>query len=175
MYLHGKWLWVNINYVIKSPPLRIQRTFNILAIWIGHHLYHSVNKNVVYFPLAFTLCWMIIQVQRWSCATCSMLLIYDMIMAGLMYMPHHHGEKPFITCHLWGHMYLWMRTVVVLWYTEWPCVCGLMGLQTRIGKSSLFTIVKIFVTYCISRSYLTGVPAAQLRWHSSNMKVIQRS
>ena len=39
--------------------------------------------------------------------------------------------------------------------------------------SRFFTIVKTLVTYWISCSYLTGVAAAQLRWHLSNMNVIQ--
>ena len=39
--------------------------------------------------------------------------------------------------------------------------------------SWLFVIVKIVVTYWIPRSYLTDVTAAQLRWHLSNMKVIE--
>ena len=36
-----------------------------------------------------------------------------------------------------------------------------------------FTIVKTLVTYWTSCSYLTGVAAAQLRWHLSNMNVMQ--
>ena len=39
--------------------------------------------------------------------------------------------------------------------------------------SRFFTIVKTLVTYWISCSYLTGVAAAQLRWHLSNINVIQ--
>ena len=39
--------------------------------------------------------------------------------------------------------------------------------------SWFFTIVKTLVTYWISCSYLTGVAAAQLRWHLSNMNVMQ--
>ena len=39
--------------------------------------------------------------------------------------------------------------------------------------SRFFTIFKTLVTYWLSCSYLTGVAAAQLRWHLSNMNVIQ--
>ena len=37
-----------------------------------------------------------------------------------------------------------------------------------------FSIVKTEVSYRIARLYLTGVAVAQLRWHLSNMNVIQR-
>ena len=37
-----------------------------------------------------------------------------------------------------------------------------------------FSIVKTNVSYWISRLYLAGVAAAQLRWHLSNMNVIRR-
>ena len=40
--------------------------------------------------------------------------------------------------------------------------------------SDFFSIVKPHVSYWISRLYLAGVAAAQLRWHLSNMDVIQR-
>ena len=40
--------------------------------------------------------------------------------------------------------------------------------------SEFFSIVKTHVRYRISRWYLTGVAAAQLRWHLSNMNVIER-
>ena len=39
--------------------------------------------------------------------------------------------------------------------------------------SRFFNIDKTLVTYWISCSYLTGVAAAQLRWHLSNMNVMQ--
>ena len=39
--------------------------------------------------------------------------------------------------------------------------------------STFSVIVKTNVSYWISRSYLAGVAAAQLRWHLSNMNVIQ--
>ena len=39
--------------------------------------------------------------------------------------------------------------------------------------SEIFSIVKTHVSYWISRLYLTGVAAAQLRWHLSNINVIQ--
>ena len=37
-----------------------------------------------------------------------------------------------------------------------------------------FRIIKTHLPYWISRLYLTGVSAAELRWHLSNMNVIQR-
>ena len=40
--------------------------------------------------------------------------------------------------------------------------------------SEIFNIVKTHVRYWISRLYLTGDAAAQLRWHMSNINVIQR-
>ena len=39
--------------------------------------------------------------------------------------------------------------------------------------SELFSIVKTHISYWMSRLYLTGVTAAQLRWHLSNINVIQ--
>ena len=39
--------------------------------------------------------------------------------------------------------------------------------------SEFFNIIKTYVTYWISRLYLTGVAAAQLRWHLSNINVIR--
>ena len=39
--------------------------------------------------------------------------------------------------------------------------------------SLFFGITKTHVNYWISRSYLTGVAAAELRWHLSNMNVIE--
>ena len=39
--------------------------------------------------------------------------------------------------------------------------------------SKIFSIVKTHVSSRISRSYLAGVAAAQLRWHLSNINVIQ--
>ena len=40
--------------------------------------------------------------------------------------------------------------------------------------SRFFWITKILAIYWISRSYLTGVTAAKLQWHLSNMNEIQR-
>ena len=39
--------------------------------------------------------------------------------------------------------------------------------------SEFFSIIKTHVSYWISRLYLTGVAAAQLRWHLSNINVIR--
>ena len=39
--------------------------------------------------------------------------------------------------------------------------------------SEIFSFVKIHVSYWTSRLYFTGVAAAQLRWHLSNINVIQ--
>ena len=39
--------------------------------------------------------------------------------------------------------------------------------------SEIFSIAKTHVSYWISRLYLTGVAAAQLRWHLSKINVIQ--
>ena len=39
--------------------------------------------------------------------------------------------------------------------------------------SDFFSIVKTRVSYWISRLYLAGVTAAQLRWNLSNINVIQ--
>ena len=41
--------------------------------------------------------------------------------------------------------------------------------------SEIFNIVKTHIMYWISRLYLAGVAAAQLRWHLPNMVVIQRT
>ena len=41
--------------------------------------------------------------------------------------------------------------------------------------SDIFNIVKTHIMYRISRLYLAGVAAAQLRWHLPNMNVIQRT
>ena len=56
---------------------------------------------------------------------------------------------------------------------NWPGV-GVTKANSSVPLiSRFFTIVKALVTYWISCSYLTGVAAAQLRWHLSNMNVIQ--
>ena len=39
--------------------------------------------------------------------------------------------------------------------------------------SNFFRVIKTHVTYWISRLYLSGVVAAQLRWHLSNINVIR--
>ena len=39
--------------------------------------------------------------------------------------------------------------------------------------SEFFSVIKTHVTYWISRLYLIGVAAAQLRWHMSNINVIR--
>ena len=39
----------------------------------------------------------------------------------------------------------------------------------------LFIIVKTLVSYCISRSYLTGVTVVKLQWHPPIMNMIQRT
>ena len=39
--------------------------------------------------------------------------------------------------------------------------------------SDFFSIIKTHATYWISRLYLTGIAAAQLRWHLSNINVIR--
>ena len=39
--------------------------------------------------------------------------------------------------------------------------------------SEIFSIVKTHVSYWISHIFLTGVAAAQLQWHLSNINVIQ--
>ena len=39
--------------------------------------------------------------------------------------------------------------------------------------SEFFSIIKTHLSYWIPRLYLTGVAAAQLRWHLSNIKVIR--
>ena len=41
--------------------------------------------------------------------------------------------------------------------------------------SEIFNIVKTHIMYWISRLYLAGVAAAQLRWHLPNINVIQRT
>ena len=41
--------------------------------------------------------------------------------------------------------------------------------------SWFFSIANIYISYWISCSYLTGVTAAQLRWHLTNMKVVQKA
>ena len=60
---------------------------------------------------------------------------------------------------------------------NWALISSGVGVTKPISSvpliSRFFTIVKTLVTYWISCSYLTGVAAAQLRWHLSNMNVIQ--
>ena len=58
----------------------------------------------------------------------------------------------------------------------WRCLSG-VGVTKPISSvplfSEIFSIAKTRVSYWISRLYLTGVAAAQLRWHLSNINVIQ--
>ena len=49
---------------------------------------------------------------------------------------------------------------------------GLLTNFLRSAISDFFSIVKTYVTFQISRLYLTGVTAAELRWHLSNINVI---
>ena len=62
----------------------------------------------------------------------------------------------------------------VIWSFKSPVV----GVTTPFFLGSViflfFNIAKIHVSYWISRSYLTGVVAAQLRWHRSTMNENQR-
>ena len=55
--------------------------------------------------------------------------------------------------------------------------CSGVGVTKPISSVPLFSyflrIAKTHVSYSISCSYLTGVAAAQLRWHLSNMNVIE--
>ena len=53
-----------------------------------------------------------------------------------------------------------------------------VGVTKPISSVPLFSpfsnIAKTYISYWISRLYLTGVAVAQLRWHQANMNVIQR-
>ena len=57
------------------------------------------------------------------------------------------------------------------------CIWSGVGVTKPISSvplfSEFFSIIKTYVTYWISRLYLTGVAAAQLRWHLSNVNVIR--
>ena len=68
-----------------------------------------------------------------------------------------------LKCHFQIHFHYWCRAWV--------------GVTTPISAILLFsfTIAKTLDTYWISHSYLTGVTAAQLLWHPSYIRVIQRN
>ena len=70
-------------------------------------------------------------------------------------------------CHLWLQ-----RKHVVNWG---PGVGVTEPISSIPLFSYFFNITKIHVSYWISRLYLTGVAAAQLRWHLLNMNQIQRT
>ena len=60
-------------------------------------------------------------------------------------------------------------------FFKWHARCAGLGVTKPIFSVPLFStfsvIAKTNVSYWISRSYLAGVAAAQLRWHLSNMHV----
>ena len=68
------------------------------------------------------------------------------------------------------------RYMMTSWRGHASCITG-VGVTRPISTvpliSRFFTIVKTLVTYWTACSYLTGVAAAQLRWHLSNMNVMQ--
>ena len=70
-----------------------------------------------------------------------------------------------------------MRKGRLVWYCVYTRGPG-VGVTKPISSvplfSEFFSIVKTYVRYWISRLYLAGIAAAQLRWYLSNMKVIQR-
>ena len=65
----------------------------------------------------------------------------------------------------------WVLALVSRW-------CSGVGVTKPISSVPLFSenfnIVKTHIMYWISRLYLAGVAAAQLRWHLPNINVIQR-
>ena len=58
------------------------------------------------------------------------------------------------------------------WWRSW--VGATKPISSVLLFSEFFSIIKTHVSYWISRLYLTGDAAAQLRWHMSNINVIQR-
>ena len=68
-------------------------------------------------------------------------------------------------------------TLVNIQLSQYP-TCSGVGVTKPIFSVPLFyeffSIVKTHVRYRIWRLYLTGVAAAQLQWHLSNMNVIKR-
>ena len=72
-------------------------------------------------------------------------------------------------------------TQLGLMLAPWTLLSGLnqwMGSLNQFTPFSYFsrfsTLVKTIAIYLIPRSYFTGVAAAQLRWHQSYIKMIQR-
>ena len=68
-----------------------------------------------------------------------------------------------------------MNFAIWVHYTSrlWPGVGVTKPISSVPLFSEIFSIAKTHVCYWISRLYLTGVAAAQLRWHLSNINVIQ--
>ena len=82
---------------------------------------------------------------------------------------HTAHPAPLLRYHRWNSLGLRERSK---YYTG-------VGVTKPFSSVPLFSyflsIVNTHVSYWISRLYLTGVAAAQLRWHLSNMNVIQIS
>ena len=67
--------------------------------------------------------------------------------------------------------YLWLF-VMIHTYADFPGVGVTKPIFSIPLFSEFFNIIKTHVIYWRSRLYLTGVAAAQLRWHLSNVNVI---
>ena len=80
----------------------------------------------------------------------------------------------FMTQNIYIYWYrLWFRPWLDTEYRQQAWVGVTKPISSVPLISRFFTIVKTLVTYWTSCSYLTGVAAAQLRWHMSNMNVMQ--
>ena len=86
---------------------------------------------------------------------------------------HTANERRCYNVTLVGHMH---EMIPVRWSLHWNRTLG-WGLLSQFLPlrcfSEFFSIVKIHVSYWISHLYLTGVTAAELRWHLPNINVIQ--
>ena len=71
---------------------------------------------------------------------------------------------------------LWISNTLFVWTDQHSPGMGVTKPISSVPLfSEIFNIVKKHIMYWISRLYLAGVAAAQLRWHLLNMNVIQRT
>ena len=70
---------------------------------------------------------------------------------------------------------VWGLPANMRWWQRWSGVGVTKPFTSVPLLSHIFNIVKTHIMYWISRLYLAGVAAVQLRWHLPNTNVIQRT
>ena len=105
--------------------------------------------------------------QRMECKTGCVLGMFLAACTVIYLKEHANGSHLVVFCC--SYRYRWILPITFR-VTSRPRV----GVTKPISSVALFSeIFKTHISYWISRLYLTGVAAAQLRWHLSNINVIR--